>query len=54
MDPAIPSGCRRTITSSDTLALTTLGYNLTNNNAPPPPRPAAAAGKRQFRECANI
>jgi len=37
MDPAIPNGCRRTITSNDTLALTSFGYNLTNNNAPPPP-----------------
>src|ERR1043166_5981035 len=30
MDPAIPDGCRRTITSSDNLALTSFGYNLTN------------------------
>src|SRR5205807_2745517 len=40
MDPAIANGCRRTITSSDTLALTSFGYNLTNNNPPPPPPPA--------------
>jgi CSLREA domain-containing protein len=37
MDPAIGSGCRRTITSNDTLALSYFGYNLTNNNPPPPP-----------------
>jgi hypothetical protein len=37
MDPAIPNGCRRTITSNDTLALASFGYNLTNNNPPPPP-----------------
>jgi hypothetical protein len=54
MDPAIPSGCRRTITSSDTLALTTLGYNLTNNNPAATTASATSAGKRQFRECANI
>jgi hypothetical protein len=40
MDPAIPNGCRRTITSNDTSALATFGYNLTNSNPPPPP-PAA-------------
>jgi CSLREA domain-containing protein len=40
MDPAIPNGCRRTITNTDTLALTSFGYNLTNNNAPPPPPPS--------------
>ena len=39
MDPAIGSGCRRTITDNDTLALSSFGYNLTNNNAPPPPPP---------------
>jgi outer membrane protein assembly factor BamB len=39
MDPAIPDGCRRTITSNDLLALTSFGYNLTNNN-PPPPAPS--------------
>ena len=39
MDPAIPSGCRRTITSSDILALAHFGYNLTNSVAPPPPPP---------------
>ena len=43
MDPAIPSGCRRVITSSDMLALTTLGFNLTNNNPPPPPPPPPPA-----------
>jgi hypothetical protein len=42
MDPAIPNGCRRTITSSDNLALTSFGYNLTNNNPPPPPPPPPA------------
>src|SRR5436190_923685 len=31
MDPAIGNGCRRTITASDTLALSSFGYNLTNN-----------------------
>jgi hypothetical protein len=40
MDPAIPNGCRRTITGNDTTALAAFGYNLTNNNPPPPP-PAA-------------
>lgn len=40
MDPAIPNGCRRTITSNDTLALTSFGYNLNNSNPPPPPPPA--------------
>jgi hypothetical protein len=39
MDPAIPNGCRRTITSNDTLALTSFGYNLSNTNPPPPPPP---------------
>ncbi|HMH41941.1 MAG TPA: NF038122 family metalloprotease, partial [Pyrinomonadaceae bacterium] len=39
MDPAIPSGCRRTISANDQLALSSFGYNLTNNNAPPPPPP---------------
>lgn len=39
MDPAIPSGCRRTITSSDILALAHFGYNLTNSVAPPPAPP---------------
>src|SRR5262249_50136848 len=43
MDPAIPSGCRRTITDSDKLALTSFGYNLTNNNPPPPPPPPPPA-----------
>ena len=37
MDPAIPNGCRRTITINDTTALASFGYNLTNNNPPPPP-----------------
>ncbi len=37
MDPAIPNGCRRTITANDMLALASFGYNLTNNNPPPPP-----------------
>ncbi|HEY6045085.1 MAG TPA: NF038122 family metalloprotease, partial [Pyrinomonadaceae bacterium] len=37
MDPAVGSGCRRTITTNDTLALSYFGYNLTNNNQPPPP-----------------
>ena len=40
MDPAIPNGCRRTITNTDTLALTSFGYNLTNSNPPPPPPPS--------------
>ena len=39
MDPAIPNGCRRTISNNDVLALTSFGYNLTNNNPPPPPPP---------------
>lgn len=39
MDPAIPDGCRRAITGNDLLALTSFGYNLTNNNAPPPAPP---------------
>jgi outer membrane protein assembly factor BamB len=39
MDPAIPDGCRRTITNNDLLALTSFGYNRTNNN-PPPPAPS--------------
>jgi hypothetical protein len=39
MDPAIPSTCRRTITPSDLLAISSFGYNLTNNNAPPGPPP---------------
>jgi len=43
MDPAIPSGCRRIITDSDKLALTSFGYNLTNNNPPPPPPPPPPA-----------
>jgi CSLREA domain-containing protein len=37
MAPAIPPGCRRTINSNDTLALSMFGYNLTNNSSPPPP-----------------
>jgi outer membrane protein assembly factor BamB len=40
MDPAIPDGCRRAITSNDLLALTSFGYNLTNNNSPPPAPPS--------------
>ena len=40
MDPAIPSGCRRTISANDQLALSSFGYNFTNNNAPPPPPPS--------------
>ncbi|HYV23648.1 MAG TPA: NF038122 family metalloprotease [Pyrinomonadaceae bacterium] len=40
MDPAIPSGCRRIISANDQLALSSFGYNLTNNNAPPPPPPS--------------
>ncbi|HEX3144884.1 MAG TPA: NF038122 family metalloprotease [Pyrinomonadaceae bacterium] len=40
MDPAISNGCRRTITSNDTLALSSFGYNLTNSNQPPPPPPS--------------
>ncbi len=40
MDPAIPSGCRRTITAGDTLALASFGYNLTNSAPPPPPPPS--------------
>src|SRR6266404_1800546 len=39
MDPAISSGCRRTITASDQLALTSFGFNLTNSNPPPGPPP---------------
>lgn len=39
MTPSIPSGCRRTITSSDILALAHFGYNLTNSVAPPPAPP---------------
>ncbi|MGH9873304.1 MAG: NF038122 family metalloprotease [Pyrinomonadaceae bacterium] len=39
MDPAISSGCRRTITGNDILALTSFGYNLTNTTPPPPPPP---------------
>jgi hypothetical protein len=39
MDPAIPSGCHRTITPSDLLALTSFGFNLTNSNPPPGPPP---------------
>jgi hypothetical protein len=42
MDPAIPSNCRRTITASDQLALTSFGYNLTNSNPPPGPPPPPA------------
>jgi hypothetical protein len=42
MDPAISSGCHRTITSNDILALTTFGYNLTNNNQPPAAPPPLA------------
>jgi len=37
MDPAIPSNCRRTITASDQLALTSFGFNLTNSSPPPGP-----------------
>ena len=40
MDPAISSGCRRTITGNDALALGSFGYNLTNSAPPPPPPPA--------------
>ncbi|MDQ3818910.1 MAG: NF038122 family metalloprotease, partial [Acidobacteriota bacterium] len=40
MDPAISSGCRRTILDADKLALTSFGYNLTNSAPPPPPPPA--------------
>ena len=43
MDPSIPSSCRRTITLSDQLALTSFGYNLTNSNPPPPPPPPPPA-----------
>jgi len=42
MDPAIPSNCRRTITLSDQLTLTSFGYNLTNSNPPPGPPPPPA------------
>ncbi len=40
MDPAIPDGCRRTITANDMLALSSFGFNLTNNNPPPPAPPS--------------
>jgi N-acetylneuraminic acid mutarotase len=40
MDPAIPNGCRRTITKSDLLALASFGYSLTGSSSPPPPPPS--------------
>ena len=39
MDPTIAAGTRREITSNDTVALNSFGYNLDNNNPPPPPPP---------------
>lgn len=39
MDPTISTGVRRQITSNDTIALNSFGYNLDNNNPPPPPPP---------------
>jgi hypothetical protein len=43
MDPAISSGCRRSITATDKLALDSFGYNRLNNVTPPPPPPPPAA-----------
>src|SRR5260370_12666028 len=43
MDPSIPSSCRRTITLSDQLALTSVGQHPTNSNPPPPPPPPPPA-----------
>jgi hypothetical protein len=42
MDPAIPSGVRRQLTSNDALALGSFGYNLNNSVTPPPPPPPPA------------
>jgi hypothetical protein len=39
MDPAIPSGCRRSISANDLITANILGYNLESNVAPPPPPP---------------
>ena len=47
MDPALPSGCRRTITA-DQLALTSFGYNLTNTMPPPPPPPPPLPANDNF------
>ncbi|HEX8847376.1 MAG TPA: NF038122 family metalloprotease [Pyrinomonadaceae bacterium] len=43
MDPRIPSGTRRIVTSNDTNALNIFGYNLDNSNPPPPPPPPPPA-----------
>ena len=43
MDPTIAAGTRRQITSNDTVALNSFGYNLDNNNPPPPPPPPPPA-----------
>ncbi len=39
MDPTIGKGERRQITTNDTNALNSFGYNLDNTNPPPPPPP---------------
>lgn len=39
MDPTIGKGQRRQITTNDTNALNSFGYNLDNSNPPPPPPP---------------
>jgi len=54
MDPAIPNGCRRTITSNDTLALTSFGYNLNNSNPPPPPPTPTPPANDNFANAQTI
>jgi CSLREA domain-containing protein len=55
MDPAIPTGCRRTINANDLLAISVFGYNLTNNvSPPPPPAPPPPPGNDNFANAQTI
>jgi hypothetical protein len=55
MDPAIPSSCRRSISTNDMLAANILGYNLESNVAPPPaPTPPPAPANDNFTNAQPI
>jgi hypothetical protein len=55
MDPKIPSNTKRVITSNDTNALNTFGYNLDNSNPPPPlPPPPPAPANDNFASAQAI
>ena len=55
MDPAIPSGCRRTISTNDLIAANILGYNLESNVAPPPaPTPPPPPANDNFANAQPI